>query len=174
MAVPRADWAGCQLFESPAWPGLAWPGINALWGHLSKQLAILVARHARDPQVSLCCCNTSALSLVFPSCCAAGIGTTDSAYSCSFLHKSQGYCRPVTFADGCAMVQSALVGGTTCTKPDRAYPGGEQFGWFNGPSSRCIPVTYRCARGCSCFHMHPALMHHAADYMGAACMPLYT
>jgi hypothetical protein len=71
--------------------------------------------------------------------------SSDQSYTCTFTSKSQGYCRPVAFADGCAMVQSALVGASTCARSDRAYPGSDQFGWINGPNSRCYPVTYRCA-----------------------------
>jgi hypothetical protein len=82
-----------------------------------------------------------------PDCPAAGAldASSDQSYTCTFTAKSQGYCRPVAFADGCSMVQSALVGAATCSRPDRAYPGSDQFGWINGPNSRCYPVTYRCA-----------------------------
>lgn len=73
---------------------------------------------------------------------AAAAALPNPRYTCSASHRSVGQCRNVSFSNGCGMVLGR-GGNPSCTMKEYEYANADVFGWTNGATSRCYPVTYK-------------------------------
>jgi hypothetical protein len=70
-----------------------------------------------------------------------GSGSAQTNAVCAFGGLARARCERARFADGCGM-KMALYAAPNCLAPQYATSAGDQFGWRNGPNSRCYPVTW--------------------------------
>lgn len=105
---------------------------------------------ARDTGCALPTQGCSALTTTAPTSEASTLfcdpGTAslqaDTRFTCSHTRRSLGTCRNVSFANGCGMVV-ARGASQSCSNAAYQYANPNVFGWYNTPTSRCYPATYK-------------------------------
>ncbi|MEW5310391.1 MAG: hypothetical protein WDW38_002193 [Sanguina aurantia] len=72
--------------------------------------------------------------------CAAAARPANALNACTATSLGQAQCQTLQFSKGCGMEASNTE---TCLSSTYAYGNAAQFGWANGATSRCYPVTYQ-------------------------------